>query len=118
MGQDVERALSVLPEREDFDFDRLVLGAAAEQVIELIGGGSLLPVLVAVDFELFPDRRRMERFVAACQALDRRLQQHLVLVLSNLPWRAKKPRPGVRDAAETILSDGGISNRSTAPAAG
>jgi PAS domain S-box-containing protein len=94
MGQNVERALSVLPgrERETFDFDRLVLGAAAEQVIEQMGGGSSLPVLVAVDFELFLDRRCMERYVAALQVLDRRLQQHLILVLSNLPHGVPRNR--------------------------
>ena len=94
MGQSVQRALSVLPgrEREAFDFDRLVLGAAAEQVIELIGGGSSLPVFVAVDFELFLDRRSMERYVAGCRALDRRLQQHLILVLSNLPHGVPRNR--------------------------
>jgi PAS domain S-box-containing protein len=99
MGQSVQRALSVLPgrEREAFDFDRLVLGAAAEQVIEQMGGGSSLPVFVAVDFELFLDRRCMERYVAACRALDRRLQQHLILVLSNLPHGV--PRNRVQECA-------------------
>jgi PAS domain S-box-containing protein len=80
-------AYSTLPlnERQEFDFDRLVLGVAADQAItELAEGGSVL-ILVNVDFDVFLDRRRTERYMAACQALDIRLRERLVLVLSGLP---------------------------------
>jgi PAS domain S-box-containing protein len=80
-------AYSALPmhERQDFDFDRLVLSVAAEQAVaEIASGGSLL-VLVNVDFDVFLVRRRTERFVTACQALDSRLRERLVLVLSGMP---------------------------------
>jgi PAS domain S-box-containing protein len=87
-------AYSTLPmnERQDFDFDRLVLGVAAERAItEIAEGGSLL-VLVNVDFEVFLVRRRTERYVAACQALDSRLRDRLVLVLSGMPKGFPKSR--------------------------
>jgi PAS domain S-box-containing protein len=77
-------AYSALPtnERQDFDFDRLVLGVAAEQALsEIARGGSHL-TLVNVDFDVFLVRRRTERFVTACQALDGRVRERLVLVLS------------------------------------
>jgi PAS domain S-box-containing protein len=91
LPKDIERRLqaaySALPvaEREDFDYDRLVLGVAAERAISEIAAGGTLLMLVNVDFEAFLDRRRAERYVAACQALDARLRQRLVLILSNMP---------------------------------
>jgi PAS domain S-box-containing protein len=87
-------AYATLPigERQGFDFDRLVLGVAAEQAItEIAEGGSLL-VMVNVDFEVFLDRRRTERYVAACQALDNRLRERLVLILSGMPRGCPKSR--------------------------
>ena len=87
-------AYSALPmnERSGFDFDRLVLGVAAEQALtEIAGGGSLL-ILVGLDCEVFLDRRRTERYVAACQALDSRLRERLVLVLSGMPKGFPKSR--------------------------
>jgi len=47
---------------------------------------------VAVDFDVFLDRRSAERYVMACQSLDERLRQHLVLVLSHLPHGVAKSR--------------------------
>lgn len=87
-------AYSALPptERTDFDFDRLVLGVAATQAIgEIAAGGSML-ILVNVNFEVFLDRRRTERYVVACQALDSRLRERLVLVLSEMPKGFPKSR--------------------------
>jgi EAL domain-containing protein (putative c-di-GMP-specific phosphodiesterase class I) len=79
-------------ERQGFDFDRLVLGVAAERAItEIAEGGSLL-VLVNVDFEVFLVRRRTERYVAACLALDNRLRERLVLILSGMPRGFPKSR--------------------------
>jgi hypothetical protein len=79
-------------ECQDFDFDRLVLGVAAEQAIaEIADGGSVL-VLLNVDFEVFFDRQRTERYVAACQALDTRRRERLVLVLSDMPKGFPKSR--------------------------
>jgi hypothetical protein len=49
-------------------------------------------VLVNVDFEVFLDRRRAERYVAACRALDSRLRQRLVLILSSMPKGFPKSR--------------------------
>jgi PAS domain S-box-containing protein len=87
LEQSVQSALLALPssDRETFDYDRFVLVAAAAKLIEKIAVSSSLPVLVPVDFEIFMNRRRTERYIAACQALDGRLQQILVPVLSNLP---------------------------------
>jgi PAS domain S-box-containing protein len=79
-------------ERASFDFDRLVLGVAATQAItEIAAGGSML-ILVNVSFEIFLDRRRLERYVAACQALDGRLRERLVLVLADMPKGFPKAR--------------------------
>jgi len=87
-------AYSALPanERQSFDFDRLVLGVAAEQAITAIAKGGSHLVLVNVDFEVFLERRRTERYVAACQALDSRLRERLVLVLCGMPHGFPKSR--------------------------
>ena len=69
----------------DSDFDRLVLGAAADAIVTEIAKGELQLVLVNVDFEVFLHRQRTERYVAACQALDPRLRERLILVLSGMP---------------------------------
>ena len=94
LEQRILAAYSTLPmnERQGFDFDRLVLGVAAEQAItEIATGGSHL-VLVNVDFEVFLERRRTERYVAACRALDSRLRERLVLVLCGMPRGFPKSR--------------------------
>jgi PAS domain S-box-containing protein len=94
MEQQLLAAYATLPasERQGFDFDRLVLGVAAEQAItEIAEGGSLL-IMVNVDFEVFLDRRRTERYVAACQALDNRLRERLMLILSGMPRGCPKSR--------------------------
>jgi PAS domain S-box-containing protein len=87
-------AYSALPtnERQDFDFDRLVLGVAAEQALsEIAKGGSQL-ILMNVEFDVFLVRRRTERFVTACQALASRVRERLVLVLSGMPKGFPKSR--------------------------
>jgi hypothetical protein len=94
LEQRILAAFSALPanERADFDFDRLVLGVAATHAItEIAAGGSML-ILVNVNFEVFLDRRRTERYVMACQALDSRLRERLVLVLSEMPKGFPKSR--------------------------
>jgi PAS domain S-box-containing protein len=90
----VRNALAVLPgpEREGFEFDRLVLGAAAEHLIERLAAGNSAPILVPFDFEAFLDRHRMERYLATCRAVDGRLQRNLILVLSNLPHGVPRSR--------------------------
>ncbi|HEX3993468.1 MAG TPA: PAS domain S-box protein [Acetobacteraceae bacterium] len=87
-------ALAVLPTaaRGEFEFDRLVLGAAAEHVIQKIASGAPPLILVPFDFDLFLDRQRMERYLATCRAVDARLRQHLILVLSNLPRGVPRSR--------------------------
>jgi len=90
----VDCALSALPARESqaFDSDRLVLGVAAEQVIGKLAAGNAHPIMVNVDFEVFLDRRRTERYVAACQQLDPRLRSRLILVLARMPHGVPKSR--------------------------
>jgi PAS domain S-box-containing protein len=92
--QRILAAYSTLPmsERQNFDFDRLVLGVAANRAISDIAEGGGLLVLVNVDFEVFLDRRRTERYVAACKALDNRLRERLILVLSGLPKGVPRSR--------------------------
>jgi PAS domain S-box-containing protein len=94
LEQRILAAYSALPikERQAFDFDRIVLGIAAEQAVTAIAAGGSLLTLVNVDFEIFLDRRRTERYVAACQALDNRLRERLVLVLSGMPKGFPKSR--------------------------
>jgi PAS domain S-box-containing protein len=81
-----------MQERQSFDFDRLVLGLAAEHAITNIAEGAAPLTLVNVDFEVFLDRRRTERYVAACQQLDGRLRERLILVLSGMPKGFPKSR--------------------------
>ena len=90
----VQSAIVALPiqEAREVDFDRLVLGLAATQVISTLGTLQLRPIYVAVDFDVFLDRRSAERYVMACQSLDERLRQHLVVVLSRLPHGVAKSR--------------------------
>jgi PAS domain S-box-containing protein len=90
----IQCALTALPVRESqaFDFDRLVLGAAAEQIVAQLASGSTLPIMVTVDFEVFLDRSSIERYVAACQQLDQRLRPWLILVLAHLPLGVPQSR--------------------------
>jgi len=87
-------ALAALPMRESqaFDLDRLVLGVAAVQVVGKLAAGNAHPIMVAVDFEVFLDRQRTERYVAACQQLDPRLRSRLILVLAGMPSGVPKSR--------------------------
>jgi PAS domain S-box-containing protein len=93
-AQCIQAACCALPsaERDAFDFDRLVLGVAAEQVITDLAVGRSTLVLVNVDFDVFLDRRCMERYVAACQALDPRLRERLILVLAGMPRSCPQSR--------------------------
>jgi PAS domain S-box-containing protein len=87
-------ALAALPPREcrAFDFDRLMLGVAASEAVAQLAAGGSLPILVDVDFELFHDRQCAERYVAACHALDVRLRQRLILILTHLPHATPRSR--------------------------
>ena len=87
-------ALAALPMRESqaFDLDRLVLGMAAVQVVGTLAAGTAHPIMVVVDFEVFLDRQRTERYVAACQQLDARLRSRLILVLARMPPGVPKSR--------------------------
>jgi PAS domain S-box-containing protein len=90
----IQCALTALPVRESraFDLDRLILGAAAEQVVAQIATGRPLPIMTLVDFEVFLDRQSTERYVAACQQLDQRLLPWLILVLARLPLGVPQSR--------------------------
>jgi hypothetical protein len=90
----IQCALTALPVRESqaFDFDRLVLGAAAEQIVGQLAVGTTLPIMAIVDFEVFLDRTSTERYVAACQQLDQRLRPWLILVLAHLPLGVPQSR--------------------------
>jgi len=90
----IQCALTALPVRESqaFDFDRLVLGAAAEQIVGQLAAGTALPIMALVDFEVFLDRSSIERYVAACQQLDQRLRPWLILVLAHLPLGVPQSR--------------------------
>ena len=83
----IQAAYCALPsaERKTFDFDRLVLGVVAEQIVVDLAAGRSTPILVNVDFEVFLDRRCTERYLAACQALDPRIRERLMLVLTDMP---------------------------------
>jgi hypothetical protein len=72
-------------ESRTFELDRLLLGVAAAQVIDRLAAGDAQPVMVPVDFELFLDQFRYERYVETWQQLDRRLRSRLMLVLARLP---------------------------------
>ena len=88
----VDSALVALPAKEsqEFDYDRLVLGVAAAQMIDKLAVGSTLPIMVTVDFEVFLDRHRTECYVEAWQQLDRRLRSRLMLVLARVPRGAPR----------------------------
>jgi PAS domain S-box-containing protein len=81
-----------MKERQNFDFDRLVLGIAAQQAVAQIATGTPLLTMVNLDFDVFLDRRRADRYLAACEALDTRLRQRLVVVLSGIPKNFPKSR--------------------------
>jgi PAS domain S-box-containing protein len=94
LEHELDCALAALPARESqpFDFDRLVLGVAVEQVLGNLAVGNGHPIMVIVHFEVFLDRQRTERYVAACQQLDQRLRSRLILVLARMPLGVPKSR--------------------------
>lgn len=81
-----------MADRQNFDLDRLMLGHAADQAVAQIGSGGSRLIMVNLDFEVFLDRRRTERYAAACEALDPRLRERLVLVLCGIPRGFPKSR--------------------------
>lgn len=83
----VQSALAALPaqETDHFDLDQLMLELAGEQAAWALAQGKVQPILLDIDFEVFLNHRRTERFVAASQALDERLRQRLVPVLGCIP---------------------------------
>jgi len=99
LEQQVLAAYSALPtrERKRFDFDRLVLGLAASEAVCELASGTSTAILVNVDFEVCLDRHRTERYVADCRALDARLRERLIPVLSGIPKGV--PRSRVLDFA-------------------
>jgi len=95
----VRCALVALPMREaqEFDFDRLILATSAQQILTKLAGGGLRTMFVPVSFEMFHDRRTMDRYLAVCRTLDERLRKHLVLTLTDLPQGV--PRNRILDCA-------------------
>ncbi len=87
-------ALAALPQQEsrDFDVDRMLLGLATEQAVRGLLDGSNRPVLATVSFDVFHSRGRTDRYIEACQKLDPRLRQRLILILSQLPPGIPKSR--------------------------
>ncbi|MDR3538190.1 MAG: PAS domain S-box protein [Acetobacteraceae bacterium] len=83
----IQAALAALPSQETaaFDFDRMLLHLAGEQAAQGLAAGRPEPILLGIEFEMFLDRRRTERFVAASHELDERLRQRLVPVLARIP---------------------------------
>ncbi len=72
-------------DRQNFDLDRMMLGHAADQTMTQLGSGGSRLILVNLDFDVFLDRRRIDRYLGACGALDPRLRERLVLVLHGMP---------------------------------
>ena len=104
--QQILAAYSTLPanERQNFDFDRLVLGVAANQAIsELAQGGGLL-VLLNVDFEVFLDRRRTELYRGVPGARQPAEGATHPRTVRSAERRPQEPRPGLRHAVAPVLS--------------
>ena len=87
-------ALAALPPREAqaFDPDGLLLGLAAQQAMAGIAQGDTLPLLVAINFDIFATRMTTERFFATCGKIDRRLGNRLTLLLSAVPMGVPRMR--------------------------
>lgn len=81
-----------MADRQNFDLDRLMLGHAADEAVAQIGSGGSRLIMVNLDFDVFLDRRRIERYIAAFEALDPRLRERLVLVLYGMPKGFPKSR--------------------------
>ncbi|HTI81306.1 MAG TPA: PAS domain-containing protein [Acetobacteraceae bacterium] len=79
-------------DRQNFDLDLLVLGHAADQALAQIASGGSRLIMVNLDFDVFLDRRRIERYIGACAALDPRLRERLVPVLYGIPKGLPKSR--------------------------
>ena len=72
-------------DRADFDYDRLVLGVAASGAVAQLAAGHPSTIFVTVWFEVFLDRRCLDRYLATCRTLDQRLREHLMLVIAGIP---------------------------------
>ena len=81
-----------MADRQNFDLDRLMLGHAADQALAQISSGGARLIMVNLDFEVFLDRRRIERYLGACGALDPRLRERLVVLLYGMPRGFPKSR--------------------------
>jgi hypothetical protein len=72
-------------DRADFDYDRLVLGVAASGALAQLASGHPSTIFVTVWFDVFLDRRRLDRYLATCRTLDPRLRERLMLVIAGIP---------------------------------
>jgi PAS domain S-box-containing protein len=80
-------AMSILPQREAeaFDLDGLLLGLAAQQVLNALGQGDTGKLLVNIRFDVFGSRAAIERYAALCMKIDQRVSKRLTLLLTSLP---------------------------------
>jgi hypothetical protein len=77
----------ILPPKETdaFDLDGLLLGLAAQQVINSLAQGETARLLVNIRFDVFGTRAATERYAALCMKMDPRVSKHLTLLLTSLP---------------------------------
>ena len=80
-------AMSILPQQEvdAFDLDGLLLGLAAQQVLNALAQGDTTRLLVNVRFDVFGTRAAVERYFALCMKIDQRVSKRLTLLLTSLP---------------------------------
>jgi hypothetical protein len=72
-------------DREGFDYDRLVLGAVADQALTNLTSGRRKTMFVNVGFDTFLDRHCMERYLSTLGALDQRLREIFRLMITDIP---------------------------------
>jgi hypothetical protein len=72
-------------DRANFDYDQLVLGVAASGALAQLASGHPSTIFVTVWFDVFLDRRHLDRYLATCRTLDPRLRERLMLVIAGIP---------------------------------
>jgi len=85
LDQRIQAAYGALPaaERAAYDYDRLVLGVAAEQAVADTHHRARI-IFVNVSFEVILDRHLEERYLETCRSLDQRVRDRLILIVDGV----------------------------------
>jgi diguanylate cyclase (GGDEF)-like protein/PAS domain S-box-containing protein len=94
LQEQIEVALAILPYADgvDADLDVLMLTLAVEAALADIGTGRHGVYLIPLDFALFTNRKRQDRYIEICRKQPEAVRQRVMFVLSDVPKTVSQNR--------------------------